>query len=474
MLFHTPEFFVLLLITLVLYYVMPQRRTILLSIANVLFYSVSGLGFLVLFLSITTITYLCSLMLQGQYRRIFLWIAITINVIDIAFFKYSLFLLHNLERVFSVHLVSTNSFWVSIVLPVGISFYTFELISYIVDVYKQKTKPAKSLLDFWIFIAFFAHLIAGPIMRGQEFIPQINAMKSIRLKLSNFRLGIFYLVLGLSKKILLADNLSPIVNRFFEHPEVLDGSGGWIGSYLFAFQIYFDFSAYSDMAVGIGYLFGLELPRNFMTPYLSANATEFWRRWHITLSSWIRDYIYISLGGSRRGEFRKYINLFIAMTLSGIWHGAQWTFVLWGMFHGGLLIAHNLFVKLKTKLKLGWLDQSFIYRILAVVIFFQLTCLGWILFRVHNWHTALVVIQRMLSLHAFHVPQPYYKYLVLVLGLFALHIVEYYLLTYSSSISGVWHRLFPAPVRAAFYVLIVSILIIFIKGEVSEFIYFQF
>ncbi|MEX2460168.1 MAG: MBOAT family O-acyltransferase [Paenibacillaceae bacterium] len=474
MLFHTPEFFVLLIITLVLYYLMPNRRTILLSIANVLFYSVSGLGFLVLFLSITTITYLCSLMLQSQYRRIFLWLAIVINVIDIAFFKYSLFLLHNVERVFSIQLVATNSFWVSIVLPVGISFYTFELISYVVDVYKKKTKPAQSLLDFWIFIAFFAHLIAGPIMRGQEFIPQINAMKSIRLKLSNFKIGLFYLVLGLSKKILLADNLSPIVNRFFEHPETLDGSGGWMGSYLFAFQIYFDFSAYSDMAVGIGYLFGLELPRNFLTPYLSAHATEFWRRWHITLSSWIRDYLYISLGGSRRGEFRKYINLFIAMTLSGIWHGAQWTFVLWGMFHGGLLIAHNLFVKLKVKLKLGWLEQLFVYRIFAVIVFFHLTCVGWVLFRVHNWHAAFGVIQRMLSLQSLHVPHAYDKYLLIVLGLFVLHIIEYYLITYSAPISQAWHRFFPSPVRAAFYVLIVSVLIISIKSEVSGFIYFQF
>jgi alginate O-acetyltransferase complex protein AlgI len=474
MLFHTPEFFVLLLVTLVLYYLMPTRRTVLLSIANVIFYSVSGLGFLVLFLSITTVTYFCAKMLQGRYRKLFLWLAISINVIDIAFFKYSVFLLHNLERVFSVQLIASNSFWVSIILPVGISFYTFELISYVVDVYKGRTEPAKTLLDFWIFIAFFAHLIAGPIMRGAEFIPQINQMPSIRLKLSNFKIGIFYLLLGLCKKIMLADNLSPIVNRFFDHPEVLDGSGGWIGAYLFAFQIYFDFSAYSDMAVGIGYLFGLELPRNFMTPYLSAHATEFWRRWHITLSSWIRDYIYISLGGSRSGEFRKYINLFLAMTLSGIWHGAQWTFVLWGMFHGGLLITHNLFIKLKKYLKLTWLDQIFVYRVIAVVVFFQITCLGWILFRVHNWHTALTLLHRMLSFQSLSVPSEYYKYLVIVVGLFILHIVEYYLLTYSSKIAGMWHRFFPAPVRAAFYVLVVSALIVLLKGEVSGFIYFQF
>ncbi|MDB5053860.1 MAG: hypothetical protein JWM44_1910 [Bacilli bacterium] len=474
MLFHTPEFFVLLIVTLVLYYLIPTKRTILLSIANILFYSVSGLGFLVLFLTITTVTYLCSLMLQGRYRKLFLWIAITLNVLDIVFFKYSLFILHDLEKVFSIHLIAQHSFWVSIVLPIGISFYTFELISYVVDVYKQRTKPAKSIIDFWIFIAFFAHLIAGPIMRGHEFIPQIEKIKSIRLQLSNFKMGCFYLTLGLFKKIMLADNIAPMVNNFFADPAHLSGSGAWISTYLFAFQIFFDFSAYSDMAVGIGYLFGLELPRNFMTPYLSAHATEFWRRWHITLSSWIRDYIYFSLGGSRRGELRKYANLFAAMTISGIWHGAQWTFVIWGMYHGALLIAHKIYTMLKAKLKLTWIDRFFAYRILAVFVFFQLTCIGWVFFRIHDLHTALALIHRMLSIQALHVPHQLYSYLLFAIGLFVLHIVEYYLLTYASAISAFWHRYFPAPARAVVYTVLVSILIVFIKNVASGFIYFQF
>lgn len=474
MLFHTPEFLVLLIVSLLFFYGVPKSRKIVLSVANIIFYGVSGLGFLALFLSVTVINYFFSLQLRGKYKKVFLWATIVGNLANLCFFKYSVLLIQTAEKALGIQLLTTDSFWLSLVLPIGISFYTFEFISYAVDVYQRKTEPTKNLIDFWIFIAFFAHLVAGPIMRGNEFIPQVQQIDNVRLKLDNFKIGSFYLMLGLFKKILFADYLSVAVNNFFQAPGILSGSEAWIGAYLFAFQIYFDFSAYSDMAIGIGYMFGFELPRNFMTPYLSGSATEFWRRWHMTLSTWIRDYIYIPLGGSRKGKARAYFNSFAAMTISGIWHGALWTFVIWGMFHGLLLAVHKLYGELKKKLGITWLDNNIVYKWVSILVFFHLTCIGWIFFRVHSFTDAKTLVGRMLSPEALHVPAPHRFYLVVVVGLFAFHIVENFLLKKLPEISKGWHRFVPSPARALVYVALIVVLVVFLRGDENTFIYFQF
>lgn len=474
MLFHTPEFFVLMIATLALYYWLPKQRIMWLTIANFIFYGVSGIGFLALFLVVSTITFLNALAMGDRFRKLWLWISIVLNVLNLSFFKYSVFILGNMEQVFNLNLVTENSFWLTIVLPIGISFYTFELISYTVDVYKRKIEPTRSLLHFWIFIAFFAHLIAGPIMRGHEFLPQIERIRNIRWSADQLRLGAFFLGMGLIKKILLADQLSVLADQYFNKITQIGGAEGWMGSYLFAFQIYFDFSAYSDMAIGIGFLFGFELPRNFITPYLSANATEFWRRWHITLSNWIRDYIYIPLGGSRSGKARQLVNLFAAMVISGIWHGAMWTFVIWGAFHGMLLIVHKLFSDTKKRFGLDKWDGNIIYRFIAIAIFFQITCIGWVFFRAGGLQEALVLLGKMLSPEALQFSGIPKKYIALIIGLFALHIIEYNLLMHKAAISRFWHNNFPAPVRAIVYTVIIAVLLIFLQGEHNSFIYFQF
>lgn len=475
MLFHTPEFFILMIATLALYYWLPKHRIMWLTIANFIFYGVSGIGFLGLFLVVSTLTFLSALVMGNRYRKLWLWFSIIINVINLGFFKYSVFVLTNLEQILNVSLVTDNSFWLTIVLPVGISFYTFELISYTVDVYKRKIEPTRSLLQFWIFIAFFAHLIAGPIMRGHEFLPQIERIRNIRWSNDQLRIGAFFLGMGLVKKVLLADHLSVMADQYFGKIMQISGAEGWMGAYLFAFQIYFDFSAYSDMAIGIGYLFGFELPTNFRTPYLSANATEFWRRWHITLSSWIRDYIYIPLGGSRKGKSRQLVNLFMAMVISGIWHGAMWTFVIWGAFHGMLLILHKFYTDLKRKIGLERIDRNWLYHIATIIVFFHITCIGWVLFRAGGLQEALSLIGRMLSPEVLQqvstLPK---KYIALVFVLIVLHIFEYLLMTHKAAISGFWHRYFPRPVRAVFYTMLVVVLLVFLQGEHNTFIYFQF
>ncbi|TXK71735.1 MBOAT family protein [Paenibacillus sp. N3.4] len=449
MMFNTPEFACLLLLSMILFYIFPKWRLLLLTIANVLFYAIVGIGYLFLFGAVSSIAFLCAKRLQGSKKSLFLWLGIIVSVGNLVFFKYMDFLFRAIERFFSISLVTHDAKWLHLVLPLGISFYTFELIAYLVDVYKQKIKPETSILRFWMFIMFFAHMIAGPIMRGKEFLPQIQGLSSIRFQMSNMRMGVFLLSLGLIKKVFISDNLAPYCDDFFAHPEWLDGAEGWTASILYAFQIYFDFSGYSDMAVGIGCLFGLKLAANFSTPYLSTNPTEFWTRWHITLSSWIKDYVYITLGGSRSGKFRQYANLFIAMTISGFWHGNQWTFVAWGMYQGGLLVGHKLWMFLFGKAGLQGLYRHWWYKLVSIVSFFGLTCIGWVLFRAESLHAALSLIKRMLKFpEAFNFPQWVQPFWLIIAGLILLHILEYLLIKNINRVSTEWHRLLPAPLRA--------------------------
>lgn len=474
MFFHTPEFFTFLLITMFVYYKFPGSRLWLLAFANIVFYGAAGFGFLLLFIAVTIVNFLLSLKLNGKYGRLIMIFTISLNVLNLAFFKYSLLLLSMLEKAAGIELVRADMFFASFVLPVGISFYTFQLISYLVDVYKGKIQPSRNLSEFWVFISFFGHLVAGPIMRGKDFLPQIEQMRGIRYEFSNMQIGAAYLALGLFKKIVLADALAQIADKMFNSAAALTGIDSWIAAYLFAFQIYFDFSAYSDMAVGIGFLFGMKLDVNFRTPYLSANGTEFWRRWHITLSSWIKDYIYIPLGGSRRGPVRQYANLFLAMTISGLWHGAAVTFLLWGMFHGGLLIVHKLYDMAKNKLGLSGLNDSRFYHYCAVIVFFHLTCIGWVLFRAESFSKAVHMIKEMADVHPSQLNGTNAVLLLAVFGLFLLHIAEYLARKHSGKLSSVWHRFIPSPVRGLSYALFIAILVLFLRGEETSFIYFQF
>ncbi|UKS25297.1 hypothetical protein LOZ80_27410 [Paenibacillus sp. HWE-109] len=476
MMFNTPEFALFLVITMGLFYFIPKHRLWLLTAANVIFYGVVGPGYLLLFGIVSLAVFGCGRWIEqaSSGRRILLLIGILLTSGNLVFFKYTDFALRSLEKLLSVHLVAHEASWLHYALPLGISFYTFELISYLVDIYKGRIAAERSLLRFWMFIMFFAHMIAGPIMRGKEFLPQIQQLDTIRFNPAQIRLGVFFIVLGLLKKMGIADQLAPYSDSFFSQASTISGAEGWTGSVLYAFQIYCDFSGYSDMAVGLGCLFGLELARNFDTPYLSANATEFWRRWHITLSSWIRDYIYIALGGSRRGEIRQYANLFAAMTISGFWHGSKWTFVAWGMYQGGLLIGHKLYVMLLQRLRIVYIQKYLWYRILAIGVFFMLTCLGWVIFRTEGLHTAMDLISRMLNPKALLMPRWVWHFWGIAAGLFALHILEAYLLRHLDRVSTAWHRWIPSPVRAAIYCLVVLILLYVLKPEQSSFIYFQF
>lgn len=469
MLFQSPEFLVLLAVTAALYWAVPRLRTPLLVAANAIFYVASGWQYLLLFLAAVILTHLCALRLQGPNGKLYLWVGVVLNLLNLGFFKYTGFVASNLNRLLNLGI--DTSIW-NVILPVGISFYTFQLIAYLVDVYRREVQPVRSLAEFWVFISFFGQLIAGPIMRGSEFLPQLENMDAKRFDRKEFRYGLYIFMLGMVKKLWLSDVVGPDADAFFASWLTVNGLESWIAAWLFGFQIYFDFSAYSDMAVGIGHMFGLQLAVNFKTPYLSQNPSEFWRRWHITLSSWIRDYIYIPLGGSRKGEVLSYINLVVAMVISGFWHGASWTFIAWGLFHGLLSAAHRFWVRYVAR-PLGWKSQGRLIQYLSIFLMFQATSIGWVFFRAGSLSTALSLVRRMFNPSMFQITPLVAQYLPFVAFLALLHVVEHSLRSNEGRLSAVWHRV-PRPIRALAYTAVALGLFLMMETEQTSFIYFRF
>jgi alginate O-acetyltransferase complex protein AlgI len=473
MLFHSAKFLFLLILTLIIYYRYPKSRLVSLAIANAIFYGAGGAGYLLLFFIISFATYFCARKVNGEKGSFYFWLGIGLNLFNLLFFKYSLFMARNLERFVGISLLSAEGLLANLILPIGISFYTFQLIAYLVDVRREEIEPCDSFLIFWVFISFFAQLIAGPIMRGEDLIPQIEGLQKQRFANHRFGYGLYLMGLGLVKKVVFADLLSLRVDAFFSSAVYLDGFQSWLAAYLFAFQIYFDFSAYSDIALGIGHLFGIKLTNNFASPYLSGNPTDFWRRWHITLSNWIRDYLYIPLGGGRKGFPRQLLYLFIAMTISGLWHGAAWTFLIWGSYHGLLVVLHKVYGRVKKKLGF-YPERSLLYRLVSVFVFFHLTGIGWVFFRAQGLTAALMMIRKMVFPGWFVWGNLSASGLGLTAVFYLLHWVEHQLKTKEGKLSRLWQNRFPVPLRALVYTGVLAVIILFTRTEQSSFIYFQF
>ncbi len=447
---------------------------IVLAVANAAFYAYAGVGFFLLFFGIVASVYGISKFLGGPKSKLALIAGLIVVLGNLALFKYSVFMLDSINQLlgFAFSLEGTPFYNV---LPIGISFYSFQLIAYLVDVHKGKLKPSRSLFEFWVFISLFAHSAAGPILRGGDFLPQLRNIATIKFRTPRVKLGLAFILLGLVKKVVIVEKISPYVNEYFSAAQTLNGVESWVASYLFAFQIYFDFSAYSEMAVGIGLLLGLRLDLNFKTPYLSANPAEFWRRWHITLSQWIRDYVFIPLGGSRVKNWRIYANLIAAMTISGIWHGAAWTFIIWGFYHGVLSATHRMYAK--GLIKLGWtkLQNNWFYKLVAIAAFFHLTVVGWVFFRANSWGDAVHMIKQMTLLGGVTFTKETLMLLAIAAGLYLLHIVEFIAVTRFRRWSLVWQSSVPSVLRGAVYAaLAIVLLMLLMNGEASTFIYFAF
>ncbi|MHC5108307.1 MAG: MBOAT family O-acyltransferase [Planctomycetota bacterium] len=401
MLFSSPAFAVFLPLMLLAYWnSRGASRRVVLLLGSYLFYAWWDWRFLSLLWLSTVVDFLCGHAIarrQGQpSARRFLLVSIATNLSILGGFKYFNFFRDSAIEAFGLMGLNAGGPTLDIVLPMGISFYTFQTMSYTIDVYRG-AQPEKSLLNFAVFVSCFPQLVAGPIMRAGTLLPQIGQDRTARdVDLSG---GVYRIFRGLFKKMVVADALALYVDMVFDQPAGYAGFSSWIALYAYAFQIYMDFSGYTDVAIGVGKLLGLKFVENFDRPYLARSPSEFWHRWHISLSTWLRDYLYIPLGGSRHGSILTIRNLMITMMLGGLWHGAAWTFVAWGVFHGVLLtlergwraIAH------RRVLDEGASRAGTAWAIARVLLMFHVTCLGWLLFRSDSWSTVMIMLGNLFS-----------------------------------------------------------------------------
>lgn len=389
LLFNTPLFLGLFLLFYTIYVAIKDAkyflvRRIYVIAFSLFFYYKAGHNFYILLAVCAVLTHWMSKLMydeENEGKRKFLMLVSVIgNLGMLAYYKYTNFFIANVNAI-----ADTNWSKVDLILPIGISFFVFEAVSYTIDLYRRQMEPARSTLDFCFYIAFFPKLVAGPIIRARDFLPQMY--KKLSLTKEQAGTAIFLILLGLIKKAVISDYISiNFVDRIFESPLDYKPFETLMGIYGYTLQIYCDFSGYSDMAIGLALLMGFTIPPNFLTPYKSSSITEFWRRWHISLSSWLRDYLYISLGGNRKGKVRTYINLFLTMLIGGFWHGASWTFVVWGAMHGVFLAIERFF---KQYIKL---PNNFVIRFFKILVTFHLVAFCWIFFRASSFENAKEVI----------------------------------------------------------------------------------
>ena len=358
------------------------RKIYLIAFSLFFYYKSSG-PFLALFVFQIVVDFLFARRIErskGTSKQIWMSIAVLFSLSFLLYFKYPNFILENTNWLLLTHFEPVNLF-----LPIGISFYTFQSISYIVDVYRGEIRSSKSFLDYAFYMTFFPHLVAGPIVRAKDFLGQINSPENLDAR--RYKESLFRIVTGLIKKLLIADYLGKYVDMVFENPAFYTGGENLLGALAYSFQIYFDFSGYSDIAIGLALLLGYRLKENFENPYGSANVTEFWRKWHISLSTWLRDYVYIPLGGNRKGTFNTYLFLLITMLVGGFWHGASWQFVCWGAAHGLALALHKAVHKYLPDGQ--WMD------FIGGIFTFSFVTFCWIFFRASNFDTALLILNQM-------------------------------------------------------------------------------
>ncbi len=388
MLFNSFAFWIFFIVVMLLYHRFRHRaQNVLLLVASYFFYGCWDWRFLSLIVLSTLVDYIVANRIvksdSQKKRRMLLTISMVTNLGILGFFKYYGFFAGELVTLFTAIGIPALLPTFKVILPVGISFYTFQTMSYTIDVYRGHCKPAGNLLDFAVYVSFFPQLVAGPIERAAHFLPQVTSDRI--WKPEYFQQGLFLVVMGLFKKIVVADNMAVLVNSIFETPLAeLSGLEVLVGVYAFAFQIYGDFSGYSSIARGISKWLGFDLMMNFRMPYFAINPSDFWRRWHISLSQWLRDYLYVPLGGNRHGTFNTYRNLMLTMLLGGLWHGANWTFVAWGAFHGLILCTYRLFDQRRLKrivTREKGASLSGISRFVQMLLMFHLICISWLLFR---------------------------------------------------------------------------------------------
>lgn len=400
------------------------------------------------------------------YKKLYITLSLVINLGLLCYFKYTNFFLETI-----CSLMNRSFSPLDIFLPVGVSFFTFQSLSYSIDVYRGNLKPLDRLLDYAFYVSFFPQLVAGPIVRASDFIPQIR--KPLFISREMFGNGIFLIVCGLIKKAIISDYISVnFVERIFANPSLYSGIENLLGVYGYALQIYCDFSGYSDMAIGIALLLGFRFPVNFDSPYISSSVTEFWRRWHISLSSWLRDYLYISLGGNRKGKFRTYINLLVTMLLGGLWHGASWNFIVWGGLHGIALAIHKMYMSVRHLPK-DYKSKG-VVKLVNVIVTFHFVCFCWLFFRNTSYENSLLMLNQIFSdFHIELLPQILHGYktvfIFMLLG-YVSHFIPAFVIRYLKSM----FVKYLIPLSVISLVVVIFIIIQVKSSDIQPFIYFQF
>jgi len=483
MLFNSLSFLVFISLFIIVYFNTHGKvRLWLCLLSSYLFYGWWDHRFLILIVALTLINYYCGLHMldasdkRKKHSRKFLWISIISSLGILGFFKYYNFFSSNIVTILNDLGLNVDQLTIDIILPVGISFYTFQTMSYTIDIYRHQLQPEKSLLKFSTFVAFFPQLVAGPIVRASVFIPQLRSDRFPTTQ--DIITGLQWVIWGFFLKVVVADSLALVVDVRFDNPLNHNALSLLIGVVFYAFQIYGDFAGYSLIAIGIAKILGFHFPENFHKPYFAANITEFWRRWHISLSTWLRDYLYFSLGGNRHGRIKMYRNLMITMILGGLWHGASWNFIIWGALHGIYLIVHKLFSRRKEQ---GWVDNTdsikspfFVYsiNIIKTVFTFSLVCLAWVFFRASDLNDSLIILNKMTSFNDYQfsaVPQKFHVIKGFLIISFLLFIEAF------SSNRVILKLKEQQPYLHLFFLAFVMVLIAFWGTfDNSAFIYFQF
>ncbi len=437
-----------------------------LLVASYFFYMSWDYRFGALIFISTFVDYFLALKIEASTNQAlklrYLQLSIILNLVCIlGFFKYYNFVSQNFNLLFTLFGFNPPLPALQIVLPVGISFFTFQSMSYTIDVYRGQIPTEKSFLKFALFVSFFPQLVAGPIVTARTFLPQLY--RDVELEEVAFFPAIRYFLMGYVKKVIISDNISPIVDLIFASPENYGTVASWLASVLFIVQIYCDFSGYSDMAYGSGLLLGYELPENFRMPFLGSNITELWRRWHISLSSWLREYLYFSLGGSRKGSFRHKLNLVITMLLAGLWHGASWNFVIWGGIQGVLLALESSFSKKENKTTSHFL--LFVQTTFTLILFIFIGTM----FRAESLAKEWIMLKNMLTyteggLRPYMIKIGIPAILAVVIG----HIFGFFIFEKS------WRPKIPLWLELSFYPILVLLISLFTSENVVPFIYFQF
>ena len=452
----------------------PMARIIYVILFSLYFYyKSSGIYFLLLIFTATSDFLIARVMARTESRAGRRWLvalSVAVNLGMLGYFKYTNFLIEIANQMFGQGFLQFRN----IFLPVGISFFVFQSMSYTIDVYRRQLQPLTNWFDYLFYLSFFPQLVAGPIVRARDFIPQIR-QNPVVVTREMFGTGVFLILTGLFKKAIISDYISlNFVDRIFDEPLLYSGFECLAGIYGYALQIYCDFSGYSDMAIGIALLLGFRFPKNFDAPYKSATITEFWRRWHISLSSWLRDYLYISLGGNRKGRLRTYVNLLLTMLLGGLWHGAAVRFILWGALHGAALALHKVWLRVVPGAKATGAQMHGWSRILGMLLTFHLVCFGWLMFRAESMQTVGLMLHQIFhNFHAAMIPQVISGYA----GVFALIAAGYLLHLLPARVDAAAQRLVtyaPLVLQILMAAAMIWCVMQIKSSDIQPFIYFQF